>query len=144
MSKSEEIFLLFLLILLVAGCAKDEYGADFFADLKPAERTEEKTEIIKRTAKLSTQEQQSIIGELRNPFLTLDESIKYGEKHREIITYLNLSAVFVSEQGSYVVINGSILKKGDFVDNKKLVKIGKKDIILEDAQGEYLVELNKN
>ncbi len=77
-----------------------------------------------------------------NPFLTWEEEKELSKtKKRKILDYLTLSAIFYSSKNSFVVIEGHILKEGDMIDEKKIVKIEPEKVILKDEEGEYVVFL---
>jgi len=76
-----------------------------------------------------------------NPFLTKEEEeIFQYSKARTPIDYLNLSAIFYSAESnkSMAIIDGEILREGQTIDNKRIVKIQPKAVILEDEQSAYL------
>lgn len=80
----------------------------------------------------------------RNIFLSEEEEKYYAGEYQEEITYLNLSAVFYSNDVSYAVVNGRVVKKGDLLDNKEVVDIASEKVTLKDFQGkEHMVKMGK-
>lgn len=80
----------------------------------------------------------------RNIFLSEYEEEYYAGEYREEVTYLNLSAVFYSNDVSYAVINGRVVKKSDILDNKEVVDIAGEKVTLKDSQGkEYIVKMGE-
>ncbi len=76
---------------------------------------------------------------LRNPFLTQEERNKF---QREELKHLKLSAIFVSNKSSYAVVDGRIVRENDIIENKKVIRIERNQIILKDQQGrEYVIRL---
>lgn len=76
-----------------------------------------------------------------NPFLTKEEEIIYsGRVKGQVISNPGLSAIFYSAGKKKVVINGKIFQIGDLVDNKEIVEINPKEVILEDAKGKYILK----
>lgn len=83
------------------------------------------------------------IKDMRNPFLTQEEEKIYQQARGKIIikSGLELAAVFFSPPNSQAIINGQILKVGDIIEGKKIIKINKESVILKDIEGEYILEL---
>ena len=78
----------------------------------------------------------------RNPFLTVDEEKEFGEGKKEIISYLNLSAIIYAPGNSYAVIDGRIVGEKGTIENKKVVKIDPQEVILKDEKGkEYIIRM---
>jgi hypothetical protein len=76
---------------------------------------------------------------LRNPFLTQEERNKF---QREELKHFRLSAVFISDKSSYAVVDGRIVRENDFVEDKRIIRIERNQIILKDRQDrEYVIRL---
>ncbi len=86
----------------------------------------------------------------KNPFLTDDEvdyydSIK-GRKRvkkleKEIPEGLELTAIFNLSSETLAVINGEVLKKGDYITDKKVVEVLSEQVTLEDDFKQYILEM---
>ncbi|MCG2711369.1 MAG: general secretion pathway protein GspB [Candidatus Omnitrophica bacterium] len=76
-----------------------------------------------------------------NPFLSAMERINFGAETKEIIDYLTVTAIFHSEANSHAVIDGRVLREKDEIDGKEIVKIEPEEVILRDANGEYVLRL---
>lgn len=75
----------------------------------------------------------------KNPFLTKEEEASFA---KEFINYMRLTGVFTSTAYSYAIIDGRIVKESDSIDNKKVTKINREEVILEDSYGkEYVVTM---
>jgi hypothetical protein len=78
----------------------------------------------------------------RNPFLTQAEEILFARRgDREVIDYLDISAIFYSPPNSYAIVNGRVTKENDIIDGKEVKKIEQEAIILKDGQREYIIYL---
>ena len=79
----------------------------------------------------------------RNPFLSSQEEQYYKEMRGKILITkgLEISAIFYSSSQRQAIINGKIVKEGDFVDNRKVIKINKESVVLKDVRGEYILRL---
>ena len=75
----------------------------------------------------------------RNPFLTMEEEEPFRHKRGEVVSYLNLSAIFYSPPYSYAIVNGRIVKKGDLIDGKEVTEINPEEIVLNDSGGRCYV-----
>lgn len=81
-------------------------------------------------------------GPVRNPFLTAQEEAFFSIEKREIIEYLTVNAVFFSPGHSYAVIDGSMLKEKDTIDNKEIIEINPAGVILKDSRdNEFVVNV---
>lgn len=81
---------------------------------------------------------------LRNPFLTEEEEKAFADLDNRVpIDYLSLSAILYSAQESRAIINGRIVREGDIIDNKEIIKINPENIILKDADNEYTIRLKE-
>ena len=76
-----------------------------------------------------------------NPFLTIEEEKVFGEKAREVLKDMKLSAVFNSARGSYAVINGQVVAQDDTIAGKTVLMINKDSVVLKDATREYVVNI---
>lgn len=139
------LFFLILCLFLFFGCAKQ--GQE---DTQNLQETQAQTEeVVTEEAKTPVEQEKSKeasgdMTKMRNPFLTQEEEGVTKETGSFIpINYLSLSAVIYSPRESRAIINGQILKVGDNIDNKQVVKIEPEAVILKDAQGEYIVRLKK-
>ncbi len=72
-----------------------------------------------------------------NPFLTKEEEERFGSLYYDKELGLRLSAIFYSPGRSRAVINGYILKEGDFIDNKKVKEIKPDRVVLEARKVTY-------
>lgn len=73
-------------------------------------------------------------GFLRNPFLTaLEQKTGIVKDNKKEITYpLYLQAVFIWPNKKVALINGCILKEGEFIEGKELVSIMQDKVLLKD------------
>ncbi|MEK7578605.1 MAG: hypothetical protein AAB456_02710 [Patescibacteria group bacterium] len=80
---------------------------------------------------------------IRNPFLTEEEENELIDTGNLIpADYLILSAVIYSSLNkSKAIVNGQILKMGDYVDNKEIIEIQPEAVILKDARAQYIIRL---
>ena len=81
-----------------------------------------------------------------NPFLTKKEEKSLADTGKAIpLEYLKVSAIFYSALNSQnrVIIDGKVLVLGDNIDNKAIIKINPEDVVLEDAQGQYVAKMAK-
>jgi hypothetical protein len=80
--------------------------------------------------------------ERSNPFLTLEEEMAIRSQPDAIpINYLILTAIFYSPANSRAIVDGEILKKGDFIDNKEIINISPEEIILKDNNSRYVLKM---
>jgi len=79
----------------------------------------------------------------RNPFLSSQEEQHYKEMRGKILITkgLELSAIFYFPSQSQAIINGKIVKEGDFINSKKVIEINKESVVLKDVMGEYVLRL---
>jgi hypothetical protein len=133
------------LIVLSFGCAKKESATPAASgveavstQLKEAAAAETQKKLLEQTA--PGQEKP-----MRNPFLTQEEEQEkelVGSGNRISLDYLILSAILYSSfHTSKAIIDGEILRIGDYVDNKEIVEIQPEAVILKDAQTQYIVKL---
>lgn len=88
----------------------------------------------------------TVNGARENPFLTKEEELEFAEQGTAIpLEYLHVSAIFYSndENKSRAIVNGKVLAKGDSIDNKEVARVNPEDVLLQDAQGQYVVRMNK-
>jgi len=70
---------------------------------------------------------------LRNPFLTLDEQEQgYFIKEKGEGISLYLQGIFVWPTKKVALINGQVLKEGDFIEGKRVTSINEDKVILKD------------
>lgn len=119
-------FVIGSLIVLFFGCAKKEAAA------------ETQSMLLEQTAPIPE-------NPVRNPFLTQEEEQEKelaGAGNRISLDYPILSAILYSSfQISKAIINGEILKIGDYIDNKEIIEIQPEAVILKDAQAQYIIRL---
>lgn len=84
----------------------------------------------------------AVTEERTNPFLTLEEEKAVQSQPDAIpINYLMLTAIFYSPLNSRAIVDGAILKKGDFIDNKEIINISPEEIILKDNNSRYVLKM---
>lgn len=139
--KKEKIFLFIILIfILVEGCS--ERKKEEVTSLVDEEPFEE--EVKKVNMKEKNRVDKIIFSSRRNPFLMWEEEKKFAQKKiREVIDYLDLTAIFYSPSKSFAVIEGHVVEEGDMIAGKRIVKINPKAVILEDEKGEYILPLKE-
>ena len=112
-----------------------------------ANPTEETNMPFLKSKAISSQEHEAVSSSSNskrtNPFLSEEEEKTFGKSI--LIDYLLLSAILYSSfsSNSRAIINGQILKIGNYIDNKEVVKIEPEEVILKDDQNEYCVRLKK-
>ncbi|MCX7926683.1 MAG: general secretion pathway protein GspB [Candidatus Omnitrophica bacterium] len=80
-----------------------------------------------------------------NPFLTSDEEKLFQEQGTAIpLDGFNITAIIYAPDAgkSCVIVNGRILKIGDYVDNKEITNIKPEEIRLKDSVGEYVIKVS--
>lgn len=78
-----------------------------------------------------------------NPFLDRREEKKYEDEAERVLEGVKLTAVLYSPKGSKAMIDGRIMKVGDVIDNKEIIKIKSEKVILKDYLGqEFLLEMD--
>jgi len=126
-----------LILLFVFGCGKKEE----VRIIHEAKKKPMKTEIAasQEAPKETAASEEAVTS---NPFLTPEEEEFFkGVPNRVNIDYLNLSAIFYSPLEGKAVIDGRIYKKGDIVDNKKIIEISPEEVILNDGEGGYVLKM---
>lgn len=79
-----------------------------------------------------------------NPFLSKEEEDALMHKElRVALSGYDLSAVFYAPPHSKVIINGGIFEEGDMLDNKEIVTIDAREIILQDSEGKYYLRVKE-
>lgn len=75
----------------------------------------------------------------RNPFMTLREQ-KYGSAIaiRKPSGFFCLQGVFIKPDNKIALINGKVVREGDYIEERKVISIERDSVVLEDA-GEKLV-----
>lgn len=133
------VFLGSLLLALSFGCTKKETvsivanEAGQQDEMTTAQIQDKPLEQIMQAAKEPT----------RNPFLTEEEENELVDTGNLIpADYLILSAVIYSSLNkSKAIVNGQILKMGDYIDDKEIVEIQPEAVILKDARAQYIIRL---
>jgi hypothetical protein len=127
-------FILFLTLNLIWG-----YKPQLFHIAKPAEAFAEARFDAEQKDKAKSP---SLSEERSNPFLTLEEETALKSRPDAIpINYLMLTAIFYSPSNSRAIVDGEILKKGDFIDNKEIINISPEEIILKDNNSRYVLKM---
>lgn len=79
-----------------------------------------------------------------NPFLSLDEEQYFSSTQgRLMLNDAEVTAIFYSPPESKAIINGYVVKKNDMFEGKEVLEINPEDVVLKDAQGEYIVRMKK-
>ncbi len=136
-----------LFMLLIAGCEKRD-GYKVISE-GVGEVSEGKSAPLKQDNALKPDSfslnETAEEAELRiNPFFTSDEEESFKKTGNVTnLNYLNITAIFYNPENSKAVIDGRILAKGDFIDNKEIVKIEPEQVFLKDTEGEYVVKLGE-
>lgn len=147
MSKGKPYIIIFF-ITLIMGCqgvdqAEDDYPIDshgdrdsFFSQQTPSQDAAEQ-KIKKQLFSM-----RRLQARWRNPFLTLGEADFFKQEVTDMIDYLNVSGIFCSDNQSYAIIDGRIVREKDTIDNKKVVVINAQGIILEDSYDrKYMIKM---
>lgn len=127
------------LLALSFGCAKNETAGILTNE---AGRQDE-TAAAKIQDKLLQQIMQAAKDPIRNPFLTEEEENRFIDTDNlSPADHLILSAVMYSSfNKSRAIVNGQILKMGDYIDNKEIVEILPEAVILKNARAQYIIKL---
>lgn len=127
------------LLALSFGCAKKETDA---IAINEAGRQDE-TSAAKIQDKPLEQIMQAAKALIRNPFLTEEEENRFIDTgNLSPADHLILSAVMYSSLNkSRAIVNGQILKMGDYIDNKEIVEILPEAVILKNARAQYIIKL---
>lgn len=133
------IGILFISILL--GCSRQGKQDRLLKTDSAKDKISYKITILKGPVAYSQGQKQARL----NPFLTEKEEAAFKDiDEREVINYLNLSAIFYSSsKESKAIIDGRIYKVGDVLDNKKIVEINPEEIVLKDASREYVLKIKR-
>jgi len=142
--KKDKFYKFFVLLFLTGlifcgGCQKKERD-----ESEPIEEGSFQQRLFEEVRKKRRykKEDEKVVSFRENPFLTWEEEINLSKtKRRKVLDYLTLSAIFYSSKNSFAVIDGHILKEGDTIDEKRIVRIEPKKVILKDEEGEYVVFL---
>lgn len=97
-----------------------------------AERAQEKEAIAKGEVKVEI---------VHNPFLTEEEVERFSDPDYREPVQMNVSAVFYTPPESKIIVDGRVLKEGDIINNKRIIKIKPEEAILKDIRGEYSLKL---
>ncbi len=145
-------FIICAFFLLFGGCQRKQLDTMESSDLDDSDMTvqevylDQAEEEIKEEIKEKKDEPVEDLARMylgRNPFMTSEEEELFKKEGTGVgvIDYLNLSGSFHSPGYSYAIIDGRIVKENDIIDNKKIVKIGKEEVILKDSYGnEYSIK----
>lgn len=138
--------LVFIMITSIfwAGCTRQETRVTDLPQIIPSPPAAKEVleEQMVQEEKVAAIEQVFAVEGRKNPFLSESEEYEYAKEELELITYLNLTAVFRSSGRAYAVVNGRIVREKDILDNKEIVRISREEIILKDFQGkEYVVRM---
>lgn len=130
-------------IVLSFGCAKKEAATPAASGAEIVSTEQKETAAAEIQDKPIEKIIQAAKQPLRNPFLTEEEEREAVDLGNAIsIDYLALSAIIYSTfNKSKAIINGQVLKIGDYVDNKEIIKIQPEAVILKNAQAQYIVKL---
>ncbi|HRZ14945.1 MAG TPA: hypothetical protein P5110_05470 [Candidatus Omnitrophota bacterium] len=83
-----------------------------------------------------------LVPEAPNPFLTKEErEIIKKRGILPVLDYLTVNAIIVSPSGSQAVIDGRILREGDIIDGKQIVRIEPEQVICKDSFREYMIRI---
>ncbi|OQX80200.1 MAG: hypothetical protein B6D56_05605 [Candidatus Omnitrophica bacterium 4484_70.1] len=142
--KKDKFYKFFILLFLMGlifwgGCQKKEKD-----ESEPIEGGGFRQRLFEEVRKKKgyEEEDEKVVSFRENPFLTWEEEIDLSKtKRRKVLDYLTLSAIFYSSKNSFAVIDGHILKEGDMIDDKKIVRIEPKKVVLKNEEGEYVVFL---
>ncbi len=120
-----------IFLILTVGCVSNE-------GVKALKKVHKNKKKVSKEAKEEPLEVKTIERRVDiNPFLTKEEEKKFGSLYYDKELGLKLSAIFYSPGHSRAVINGYILKEGDFIDNKKVKEIKPDKVILEIRKATY-------
>ena len=134
------LLLLFLSASLLWGCAKKTETIEKAV----SDQTQLSNEPQKEQKKNSKPRADTAT---HNPFLTREEEKLFtdiGKTQAIPLDSLIVSAILYSTvTKSRAIINGSILQKGDTIDNKEVVDIQQETVILKDGRTEYIAKLKE-
>lgn len=128
-----------MILLLAAGCSDNSVGPNVQLPENKNKPVQAKNEVAAEKPAVLHQPRYDV--PRGNPFLTVAEARALGVSHREVLTGAKLSAIFYSPKGSYAILNGAVIKRGDMFGGKKVLGIGKNSVLLRDGIGEYIVTL---
>ncbi|MDD5669745.1 MAG: hypothetical protein PHE58_06955 [Candidatus Omnitrophica bacterium] len=146
---------IFLLCVLSAGCG--EQNPSVITSQKLEFPAEEKVPSPQERAQLNLMQQKpasqpEVKNEQKteaeepagriNPFLSLDEEEYFSSTQgRLMLNNAEVTAIFYSPPDSKAIINGYVVKKNDMFEGKEVLEINPEDVVLKDAQGEYIVRM---
>ena len=139
-------FIIILIFIFVGSCSERKEEGEEEKDISVNEEFSSfKNEKVERVNMKRKKEREKFTISLRkNPFLRWEEEKKLAQKKmREIINYLNLTAIFYSPSKSFAVIDGYVVEEGDTIAGKKVIEINPKAVILKDEKGEYILPLKE-
>ncbi len=126
-----------IFIFLVAGCGQQKKAEKSAADLKSVASAEKKSETAaqkKEKAKIAADSVYKLLRE-QNPF-RVDHAIR-----REVMSVTSqpnnpLKGIVWDAQSPYAIVGSRIVRVGDFIGEKRVVKIDESSVILEEVTGE--------
>jgi hypothetical protein len=79
-----------------------------------------------------------------DPFLNSSEEEEYEKEEREILTSHTVSAILSTKDNPSAVVDGRVVKKGDFIEDMEVIQIKTEEVILKDFWGaEYAIRMEK-
>ena len=134
------------IVLFLLGCTGG--GAQFSeADKQellsmfgPKQKEEQKQVVI---AKKDLEDVMGKMANIINPFLTAEERKRFKVTSFRDLLPLQLTAIFYSKENSKAIIDGQVLTEGDVFDNKTIIKIAPKEVIMRDEETEFVVPLRE-
>ena len=133
-------------MFLFFGCARKEETASINANEQPIQPLiHSLDEGPAKDNNLMARDKNALSGIAHNPFLTEEEEKEFTDLGKAVtIDYLIPSAILYSSANkNKVIINGQILKIGNTIDNKEIIKIEAEEVILKDSLNEYSIKLRE-
>jgi type II secretory pathway component PulC len=122
-----------VIFLFLAGCNK--------APTQTAPQTATSVKINTEQPKhLEKKEMESLLNELKlkNPFSPKHFNEPIIETKKEI----ELEGIMWDKEKPFAVIDGTVVVEGDFIDNKKVIRINNESVILDNQGKEEILKIN--
>lgn len=126
-----------MLVFLIAGCGQQKKVVAPAAETKPAASTEQKPETAaqkKEKAKLAAETVYKMLRE-QNPF-RVDHAIRHEVMSVTSQPNNPLKGIIWDAQAPYAIVGSRIVRVGDFIGEKRVIKIDENSVTLEEITGE--------
>lgn len=132
------IFCITLSLFWIGGCGKNEIKV-----LQEGGVVSSGVNIVQQQYEVQQVESVASAGARNNPFLEKEEEASWDLEDKSIAENLNLTAIFYYPPNSKAIIDGRIVKEGDIIDNKEIIKINSQEVVLRDIHNEYILKLKE-